>query len=77
MDLFPRVREIKTKINKWELIKGTSFFIAKEAINKMKRYLWNGRRRLEMMWQIRHSSPAHSAQMQKAQTTESKVGQKM
>ena len=32
----PKAIEIKTKINKWELIKGTSFFIAKEAINKMK-----------------------------------------
>ena len=31
----PRVMEIKTKINKWDLIK--SFGIAKETINKMKR----------------------------------------
>ena len=32
----PKAIEIKTKINKWELIKLTSFFIAKEAIKKMK-----------------------------------------
>ena len=33
----PRVMEIKTKINKWDLIKLKRFCIAKEAINKMKR----------------------------------------
>ena len=33
----PRVMEIKTKINKWNLMKLKSFCIAKETINKMKR----------------------------------------
>ena len=33
----PRVMKIKTKINKWDLIKFKSFGIAKETINKMKR----------------------------------------
>ena len=31
----PRVMKIKTKINKWDLIKAKSFCIAKETINKM------------------------------------------
>ena len=33
----PRVMEIKTKINKWDLMKLTSFCTAKETINKTKR----------------------------------------
>ena len=33
----PRVMEIKTKINKWDLMKGQSFCTAKETIKKTKR----------------------------------------
>ena len=33
----PRVMEIKTKVNRWDLIKLKSFYIAKETVNKVKR----------------------------------------
>ena len=39
----PRVMEIKTKINKWDLMKLESFCTAKETINKQKHNLQNGK----------------------------------
>ena len=38
-DLPPRVMEIKTKINKWDIMKLKSFCTTKETINRMKRQL--------------------------------------
>ena len=46
-DLPLRVMEIKTKINKWDLMKLKSFCTAKETINKMKRNPQNGRKYLQ------------------------------
>ena len=40
----PRVMEIKTKANKWDLIKLKSFFTAKETISKVKDNSQNGRK---------------------------------
>ena len=37
LDLPLRIIKVKTKINKWDLIKCKSFSTAKETINKMKR----------------------------------------
>ena len=42
----PRKREIKTKINKWYLMKLKSFCTAKETINKTKRQPQNGKKYL-------------------------------
>ena len=44
----PREMEIKTKINKWDLMKLKSFCRAKETINKMKDNPQNGRKYLPM-----------------------------
>ena len=38
-DPHPRIMEIKTKINKWNLIKIESFCTTKETISKVKRQL--------------------------------------
>ena len=37
LDQPPKAKEIKAKENKWDLIKLTSFYAAKETINKMER----------------------------------------
>ena len=34
----PRVMEIKTKVNKWDLIELKTFFTARETISKVKRH---------------------------------------
>ena len=44
LDPPPRVMKIKTKINKWDLIKLKSFCTAKETITKQKYNTQNGRK---------------------------------
>ena len=36
LDLYPKVKEIKAKINKWDLIKLKNFCTAQETIDKTK-----------------------------------------
>ena len=40
----PRITEIKTEVNKWDLMKLKSFYTAKETISKVKRQPSNGRK---------------------------------
>jgi hypothetical protein len=47
--LSPKVKEIKTIINKWDLIKFKSFCTAKETIDKQKDNLLNGGKYLQMI----------------------------
>ena len=45
----PKAKEIKAKLNKRDLIKLTSFCIAKETINKQKDNIRTGRKYLQKM----------------------------
>ena len=77
----PRVMKIKTKINKWDLIKLKSFCTAKETINKMKDNPQNGRKYLQMKQPTRDYSPKYTnsscSSISKKQTNQSKKGQKI
>ena len=49
MDDLQPPKAIEIRRNKWDLIKLTSFYTAKEMINKMKRYLQDGRKYLQII----------------------------
>ena len=48
LDPSTKIKEIKTNVNKWYLIKLKSFCTAKETINKMKRQPTDGEKYLQM-----------------------------
>ena len=68
--------KIKTKINKWDLIKLKSFCMEKETINKMKNNPQNGRNYLPMKKPTGDQSPKYTnsshSSMSRKQTTQSK-----
>ena len=52
-DTSMKARETKAKMNYWDFIKIKSFCTAKEISTKLKDNLQNGRRYLQMMYQIK------------------------
>ena len=75
----PRIIEMKTKINKWDLIKLKSFCTAKEAISKVKRQLseWekiivNETKRIN----FQNIQAAHTTECQKNKQPNQKVGKR-
>ena len=59
-DQSPRVMKIKTKMNKWDLIKLKRFSTAKETINKKQDNPKDGRKYLQTKWPTRYSSPKYT-----------------
>ena len=56
-----RVMEIKTKVNKWDLMKLKSFCTAKDAINKMKRKLSEWEKTITNKQLTKDSSPKYTS----------------
>ena len=80
-DPHPRVKEIKTKVNKWDPIKLKSFWTAKETLSKVKRQpsewkknnsKWNNWQRIN----FQSIQAAHTTQYQKNQQPIQKVGKR-
>ena len=71
--------EIKTKINKWDLIKPQSFCTAKDTINNMKRQPSEWRKYLQMKQRTKDLSPKYTnsswTSISKKQTIQFKNGQ--
>ena len=50
LDLSPKAKETKAKLNRWDLMKLKRFCTAKQIIYKCKKNLLNGRKYLQMIW---------------------------
>ena len=64
LDPPPRIMEIKTKINKWDLMKLKSFCTAKETKNKMKRQPMDWEKIFAndaKTWDFQNTQTAHTA----------------
>ena len=77
----PRVMELKTKVNKWDLIKHKSFCTAKETLSKVKRQPseWEKIIANETTGQrinFQNIQAAHTTQCQKNKHPNQKVGKK-
>ena len=77
----PRVMEIKTKINKWDLIKLKGFCTAKETINKVKKQPseWEkiiASETTDKGLISQNTQAAHAAQYQKNKQPNQKVGRR-
>ena len=53
LDTSPKTKETKAKMTHRDFIKMKSLCTAKETVNKSKGDLWNGRRYLQMTYQIK------------------------
>ena len=81
LDLSPRVMEIKTKINKWDLMKLKRVCTAKETINKTKRQPMEWEKifandATDMGLISKNIQTAHTAQYQKNKQPNQKMGRR-